>query len=212
MNWKDVTIKQYKAIEELRDCLTDDMNEIDNLNLNIALCAILTDKDVEEIERMDMDDFGDLLRETQFMKTPLVNVPIKNTYTINGKKYKLNTNINNFTVSQYIDFQTLLKEGSGDMVKLLAIYLIPLGKEYGEYDFEEVYKDIESMSIEDGHSICFFFQLQYATLMRSSLIYSKRKMKRMMKRETDKEKKKLMKVAIEELERSLEMFGDGGIS
>lgn len=211
MNWNDITIKQFNEIEKLRGSLTEDMTIEDNIDINVKLISIIFNKDVDEVENLDIREMGELIKQTNFLREPIPNKRIENKYTINGRKYALNTNIQKLSVSQYIDFQTYKSNGENDIVKFLSIYLIPYGKTYGEYDFEEVYKDIESMSIVDGNAICFFFRLQFAILMRTSLIYSIKKMKRMMRKEKNKVKKEELKIAIKQLEKNLEEYGDGGI-
>lgn len=210
--WNNITIKQYNLINDLRGELKEKMDEIDNININIKLYSIISGKDIEEIERMDINEFGEIVEnEMAFMLEPIPTVAVKNKYEINGKQYVLNTNVRQLSVSQYIDYNNIMQNEEKDMVKLLSIYLIPDGKEYGDYDFGEVYKDIESMSVVDGNAICFFFRLQYALLMRSSIIYSKKMLKKMMKREKNEEKKKKMKETLTTLEMNLEEFGAGGI-
>ena len=210
--WNNITIKQYNLINDLRGELKEKMDEIDNININIKLYSIISGKDIEEIERMDINEFGEIVEnEMAVMLEPIPTVAVKNKYEINGKQYALNTNVRQLSVSQYIDYNNIMQNEEKDMVKLLSIYLIPDGKEYGDYDFGEVYKDIESMSVVDGNAICFFFRLQYALLMRSSIIYSKKILKKMMKREKNEEKKKKMKETLTTLEMNLEEFGAGGI-
>ena len=73
--------------------------------------------------------------------------------------------------------------------KILAIFLIPDGKEYGDYDILEVANEIENyFSIEDAVTLTFFFSNLKKKLLIVSLLYLE-KMKKKAEKKLNKKKK-----------------------
>ena len=65
-------------------------------------------------------------------------------------------NLQELSVARYMDFCNLAP--TGDYEKILAVVLIPDGKEYGDYDLDQVYNDILDMNMVDVYSIFNFFK------------------------------------------------------
>ena len=201
-SWKDITVdvflnlnQRLAAIEETGD------DDIDNINKNITIISCLCDIDEDIIADLDVNDFGRLVRETDFLKD-MPKAEIKDKYTINGKNYYVHLNLQEMTMSQYIDFQTFYKDKDKYAKEIIACFLIPKGKKYCEdYNIKDVINDIGQMSIIDAHSIMFFFTLSFVSLTKVMLAYSTKKMKKQMRKEKNEETKKKMEEAINQIQR-----------
>lgn len=210
-NWNDITIGVYNKLNKLLKFEPTDDVVMDELNLTIQILSVLCDVDEDVIGDLTRSEFAELAAQCAFLQE-LPKVKIKDKYTINGKEYTVQFNVQDMTMAQYIDYQTFIKEQDKYMSNILACFLIPKGKKYGDgYNLQEVVNDIENyFSIVDAHSVCFFFTLLFQSLTKVMLTYLVKKMKKGMKKMTKEEKEKTQE-AIDHLNKviSLVKNGDG---
>ena len=205
-SWNDISINTFNKLREIKINSNDSLELLDS---NIALLSILCDVDEDTIASLTTSEFSTLLSQTTFLST-LPKVKIQDTYTINGNKYEVFLTLKDMSVAQYIDFQTFYKDQDKYFKELLACFLIPKGKKYGEdYDVQEVIDDIGNhLSIVDANSILFFFVLLYQSLTKATLTYSIRQMKKARKK-MNKEEQKKIDMAIAEMKRAMTLVGNG---
>ena len=210
-NWKEISINTFKKLQvALKDVIITDDATLNNINSNIAMLSVLCDVDEDTIASLSTSEFVKLVNDSNFL-SDMPKVKITDTYVINGKVYKVFLSLKNMSVAQYIDFQTFYKEYDKYTRELLACFLIPEGKRYGEdYDIAEVITDIgEHLSIVDANSILFFFVILYQSLTKTTLNCSIRDMKKMMRKEKNKEQKMKMEQAIMELKKARDLVANG---
>lgn len=185
--WDDISVELFDKIKEVLN-----KKGIDEIDKNIGIVSILCDTDEDEISSLPITEFSKLVEQTAFLNK-MPRVEIRDKYVINGKKYNVFTNLKKMTTAQYIDFQTLQKNYNKNLKYLLAVFLIPENKEYGDYDIDEVADDLyRHLSIADAESIMFFFAMSYRALTQGILTYSISQMKKEMR----KEKNKILKFKI----------------
>ena len=191
-SWNDINISTYNKLKSIKLESGDNINLI---NYNIQLLSILTDISEEDIENLGLDKFNALVKATDFLREEIKTVKTKLIYNINGKEYYFQTNPRLLTTGQFIDFQTYIKNDSS-IEHILSCCLIPYNKKYGDYDVEEVIKDIaEHLSIVDALSIQFFFVQLYEKLkiaFQTSLI---NQMKKLEKKNKSKEIQMMLETA-----------------
>lgn len=178
-SWADITIADYKRIQEI---LSSDADEMEK---NVELLAVICDADTDDIWDMDIDTLSDLtdslgwlkdFDESKIRKNQIDKVKLKS-YTCNVMR-----DLSTFTVAQYVDFQNYWREDhERNLTKILSCFLVPDGQKYNEgYDIAELVNEIdENMSICVAKSIYFFFVNSYITSMQDilkSLDIKKRKM------------------------------------
>ena len=210
-NWKEISINTFKKLQDvLKDVIITDDATLNNLNSNIAMLSVLCDVDEDTIASLSTSEFVKLVNDSNFL-SDMPKVKITDTYVINGKVYKVFLSLKNMSVAQYIDFQTFYKDYDKYTRELLACFLIPEGKRYGEdYDIAEVITDIGNhMSIVDAHSILFFFVILYQSLTKTILNYSIKDMKKMMRKEKNKEQRMKMEQAIMEMKKARDLVANG---
>ena len=160
-NWKEISVNTFKKLQaNINNAEEDGDNMLNNLNKEIAMLAVLCDVDEDAIANLTQNEFGKLLTQTNFL-ADMPKVKVTDKYKINGADYQVFLSLKQMTVSQYIDFQTFYADTEKYFCELLACFLIPKGKKYGEgYDIDVVVKDIGNhLSIVDANSILFFFAL-----------------------------------------------------
>lgn len=209
-SWKDINVNTFIRLKsEWQNFETTGDKVMDELNSSIILLSILCDATEDEITNLSKSEFITLLHQTGFIND-MPKAKIQDKYVINGKKYKVFLTLQDMSISQYIDFQTFYKEQDKYFKELIACFLIPDGKKYGEYNINEVIDDIGNhMTIVDAHSILFFFVLLYQSLTKVILNYSIKDMKKMMKKEKDKEQKMKMEKSIAEMKKAMDSLNDG---
>lgn len=214
-NWKEISVNTFKKLQaNINNAEEDGDNMLNNLNKEIAMLAVLCDVDEDAIANLTQNEFSKLLTQTNFL-VDMPKVKVTDKYRINGADYQVFLSLKQMTVSQYIDFQTFYADTEKYFCELLACFLIPKGKKYGEgYDIDVVVRDIgEHLSIVDANSILFFFALLYRSLTKAMLSYSVRQMKKLMKKTKDKAEKTKLQTAIAEMEKAMSLLtnGDGSI-
>lgn len=203
-DWSEISIKKF---DEIKKSLKRNSNN--ELESNLELLSILCDVSVEEIEDLPLTEFSRLLKQTDFMaKMPKIDV--KEKYVINGRQYNVCLNVNKMTTAQYIDYQTFGKDIENNLKNIIAVFMIPEGKKYGDYDLEEVIDELyNNMPIADAYSVCFFFTLQLQSLTKATLYYLERKIKKEMKKEKNKMRKEKITEGLEQIQQVKHLLNDG---
>lgn len=206
--WKDITIDVYEKIRAIK---ADELNTDEQaLDLNIKLLSILCDVDEDTITDLPITEFSNLVSKTEFLKD-MPKYTIESTYKVGDRVFEVQTNLRAMTTAQFIDFQTLVKEQDKNLSNLLACFMLPKGKKYGEdYDIIEVAEYLKkNMSIATARSVMFFFTLEYQVLQKVMLDYSIKEMKREMKNEENEETKKKMEEAIQQMMQLKDLIKSG---
>lgn len=199
-SWREVSINDYfNLVKKLED---DNLSPQD---IQVAKVAFITGLDEDDVWNMNLQEFNQAITDAQWLEKFDINPNVKFTkLKLAGNDYVVDTNLQNFTVAQYIDFQTFYpKRKSNDKVigNILACFIIPKDKKYSEgYDVQQLVATInEELDIMTANEIMFFFLKQYLISIRATANYFNWIMKKMKKRVKDKEK-------IEQLEQKWEQM------
>ena len=184
--WSEVTIKEYISIIGI---LQD--KDLDELEINNYILSVLTGLDIKEIRMLSIQEYTECLKATEFLKKP-PSSKLKKNYIINNKKYNTVMKLSNVNTGQYMDLQELSKDYDStieNMSTILAIFLIPDGKKYGQYNLEEAADEIENhFNIEDAVTLTFFFSNLKRKLLTTFLLYLEKMKKKAEKVEKKKKK------------------------
>ena len=112
-------------------------------------------------------------------------------YNIGGKEFVVELNPNKMTVSQYLDFQTFIKDPNKYISNLLACFLIPKGEKYGDSDPLENAKFLEENC---NYAICqdinFFFLKLLETYIHNTRESLEKSLKKILRKEKNPTVKK----------------------
>ena len=192
--WDDVSISLYNEISKI--CGDE---KIEPLDKNIKLVALLSNTPEDEIWDLELEELRPLLNDIQWLwKFDFKKKWKGNKLKINGNAYDVCTDLEKFTISQYIDFQMIwprLKDSDDDYSRILATFIIPEGKKYNkDYDLQGVIKEInENLSITQANSVLYFFLISLANSIRATEICYKALMKILRMRMKTKQEKETMK-------------------
>lgn len=195
--YEKMSIGKFQETREILKSI-EDFNE-----LKIELVAILNDMETDDVLDLPLTTFHHLLQGIGFLFEEPKKRQVLTKYNVGGVELETMTDIHNMTAGQFIDYQTYIKDTDKYIVEILSVFLIPKGKKYGDYDIIEIQKLIkDNLSIVDAVSLSAFFLKWYQSLLMATKNYLTRKMKRMMKREKNKEVREKMMEALALLEGS----------
>ena len=171
-SWRDVTIDEYfNLVDRLSD---EGLTEYER---EVILVSFVTGLDEDKVWDMTIGEFKANQLNTTFMKEFNVARDCNfKTIQLAGEKYDVCTDLHNFTVAQYIDFQTFYaqrKDNANILASLLACFIIPRGHSYAEgYDVNDLKnKMINGLDILTAEEHLFFFLKRYLLLMRATANY-----------------------------------------
>lgn len=196
-SWKELSISEYVQIQDISLKQYDD-----DVDYALDILSILSDKDRSFLGSIPAPHIINIARSLNFLNTKMEKGTLQAKYTINGKNYNAILNVNDFSAIQYIDLSTLLKdnEGNKNLHYILAVILIPEGKEYNTYDIHEVANEIKNhFRFIDAYALSLFFSTLTKSLMQATQMLSARKILKMEKSEKDPERKKRLKNLRKEL-------------
>lgn len=196
-NYNDLTIGKYQEIQAV---LNGEI--VDEYATNIQLVSILSDMTEDEVGSMGLTEYKALNQKLVFLTEMPVQKMVADKYKIGGFELDTMLAVDKMTVSQYVDYQTFVKEPDKYLVELLSIFLIPKGKKYNEgYDIIEVQKAIrDNLSIVDAISLSAFFLLWSQSLTKATVTCLTKKLKRMKKKMKNPMEIQKMEEAIMNLE------------
>lgn len=114
-------------------------------------------------------------------------------YNIGGKEFEVELDPNKMTVSQYLDFQTFIKDPNKYISNLLACFLIPKGEKYGDSDPLENAKFLEeNCSYAICQDINFFFLKLLETYIHNTRESLEKSLKKILRKEKNPTVKKQM--------------------
>lgn len=159
MDWNDVSLQQYAQVYNIliEENLPDDekicliTQELFNINVLSAPLNEVKDK-INTVKKL--------------LSTPIPqNQALNDVYVLNGKRYKLCSDLSKITTAQYIDYMNYINTGVNINTYniFLSIFFIPEGHEYNDgYSLSELKNNIDLyLSIVDATAISTFF-LHYA--------------------------------------------------
>ena len=171
-SWRDVTIDEYfNLVDRLSD---EGLTEYER---EVILVSFVTGLDEDKVWDMTIGEFKANQLNTAFMKEFNVARDCNfKTIQLAGEKYDVCTDLHNFTVAQYIDFQTFYaqrKDNANILASLLACFIIPRGHGYAEgYDVNDLkMKIINGLDILTAEELLFFFLKRYLLSMRATANY-----------------------------------------
>lgn len=171
-SWRDVTIDEYfNLVDRLSD---EGLTEYEREVILVSFVMGVTE---DKVWDMTIGEFKTNQMNTAFMKEFNVARDCNfKTIQLAGEKYDVCTDLHNFTVAQYIDFQTFYaqrKDNTNILASLLACFIIPRGHGYAEgYDVNDLkLKIINGLDILTAEELLFFFLKRYLLLMRATANY-----------------------------------------
>lgn len=204
-SWRDVTINEYF---DFRDKLESASSDYEKEIIKIAFVNGFKEEDVwnmtiADVKRYQKNTFW--LNDFEISK----DVKFKN-IKIEDEVYKINPDMQNFSVAQYIDFQNFFPkrtQKTNYIGNILACFIVPKGKKYGEgYDVAQLVNKInDNVDILTSNEIIFFFLKRYLFSIKVMLTFFKYQMKilKIIGKKKHREKIKWIEEKVKELEKNI---------
>ena len=213
-SYDKLTVGKYTEIQEI---LHSDYEEF--IEIQPKILAILADKTEDEVLGLPVSKYAELVQQSAFvLETPKVKGRSLVDLNINGRVFRFVRDTQDITASQYIDYQTLVTKTDNwkYLANILACFLVPKGGKYCEgYDVFEVVRWInDNLDVYTAMDTCFFFRRKCLKSIKRSLRYSAALMRVMKwKAPTERMRKVLRRkrVELEEVLKTLQEYGDGGL-
>ncbi len=144
---------------------------IDETDLRVKVCALLAGKTEREVLNAPISESAAWFRGMAFLsdEAPIAR-RIADAYQVGGFDLVPTTDLRKLTTAQYFDFQAFAPGGEAKLPELLAAFLVPRGKTYGDgYDVVEVQQAIrDALPVTDVLALSAFFLSKYAALIRAT--------------------------------------------
>lgn len=166
----------------------------DEIDTQVEMISILSDEDIDTILSLPLTEYQKRARATAFLlNEPKVGDRPPRTIKIGNTVYEVVKDIRSFTTGQYIDYQNYISDLSlveDNLPRLMTVFLIPKGHKYSDgYEIFDVEKDALNIPIETVLTLSRFFFRKSQTSISNTLTCLDWMMKRMEKKEKDKEKR-----------------------
>lgn len=199
-SYNELTVGKYQEIRKI------DFDDLDILEQQVALIAVLNDMDEEEVFDLPLEEYKELSAGLQFLNTP-PQIDYKRklkSITLKGQEYRILQDAREMTAGQYIDYQHYLGADNFDeqLPNILTVFVLPKDKEYGEdYDIYELAQTFRNdMPIITAMEIAAFFFRVSQFSIKTSLRSLRMRLRMMMRRTKDETVKEQMREAISQLE------------
>lgn len=187
-------------------CAVSEDPALDTTARTVAYISILADMAEDEVLRLPIGDFAAMARQTAFLCKDADPSEVAKCYRLGKWELVPVLDFRRMTAGQYIDFQALVKDSAKHLVEILAVFLVPKGRKYGEgYEIDEVKEAIRTMlPLTAALALQDFFLRSLHVLIRASLSCSDKALKQV----RDSRKRKELETEMRRLRRLLKN-GDG---
>lgn len=161
--YSTISLQDYVDLQRIISEETDDYVKMQGV-VRIVKGVDIDTLPIQEAHRL-MDEVSEQLQQ------PLQYDDIRDTYKF-GDYTCVVTDADNMTMGQFMDYQTLLKEGvNKHLVEILSVLFVPKGSKYsdGTYDLIALRKHIASSPVDYCISVVPFVQRLFVKSLKASL-------------------------------------------
>lgn len=206
-NYKDLPVGKY---QEILDINAD--TEAEDIDRQVRTIAVLSDTDEDTILALSLPEYAALAARTAFlMHEDNETHKLAKLYDLGGLQLVPTVEARKVTTAQYIDFQTMTREGwDKHLVEVLSTLLVPKGHTYGNgYDIADVQDAIRRhLCVTDALSLLAFFFVSFKASITSTLISSRQTVKKA--RKAGKMPEAKAKELLERIAETEKMLSGGG--
>ena len=192
-SWSEVTVEQFAALQNVMK--HDDLHEYEK---NVAIISIMSGWSEAEVKKLSLKSYTNIMKSLAFLSSA-VEGKLQKYMMANGKKYRIESDVEKLTGGQYITLMHLMKDQDkvmDNMADILALFCIPCKKTWfgwkdGTYDSEQhntVAADMKKAKMDVVYPLTAFFFESYKNYARSMQVYLA-----MMAKDNLKEAKKKLK-------------------
>lgn len=163
-NYNTLTLGLYLDIDAV---FQSDAEDIDK---QVRIIALLDGTTPEAVLALPLNDYAAKAAATEFLRhdCPPISAPSR---VISGDLVLIPTkDFTNITTAQYVDFQTFSKGGTAKLPELIAVLLVPEGRNYNDgYDVAQVVRVVRDLPLPVALGLSAFFFGQLVQSIQASL-------------------------------------------
>lgn len=210
-NYDHMPFEVYVRILNILD--DKDLSELDQ---QVAIVAALSGCTTDEVLDLPVDDFAERTHALAFLEErpprPEAQRP-PSVIEAGGFRLRL-VDPQDMNTAQFVDYQSLVKEGKRGYVPLLSVFLVPYGKTYGHsgdddpraYDIRAVRDAIgRHLTVPQVNNAAAFFLSEWQQRLRRSMTSLSRRLGRLARKFRDPSRRAEIEARLEALRR----YGDG---
>lgn len=163
----------------LEICAVSEDPALDTMGRTVSYISILADMGEDEVLLLPLDEFSQMARQTAFLCRDAEPSKVAKCYRLGQWELVPVLDFRRMTAGQYIDFQSMVKDSGKNLIEILAVFLVPKGRKYGEgYELDEVKEAIRTMlPLTAALALQAFFLRSLHSLIRASLSSSEKALK-----------------------------------
>jgi hypothetical protein len=176
-SWSEVTVEQFIALQNV---LKHD--DLDQYEKNVAIISIMSGWSDSDVRKITLKSYTNVMKNLTFLSSA-VEGKLQKYMMVNGKKYRIESDVEQLTGGQYITLMHLMKDQEkvmDNMAEILALFCIPSKKKWfrwtdGTYDSEQHNKVAEEMKdakMDVVYPLTGFFFESYKNFAHSMQVYS----------------------------------------
>ena len=187
-SYSKLTLDKYLQLREI------ELEGREELDVQVEMISILSDESVEDILNLPLTEYQRRVQKTMFLLSePKIGDKPPKRIKIDGEEYDVVRDIRSFTTGQYIDYQNYISDITKveeNLPLLCTVFILPRGHRYGDgYDIADVAEVAKRIPIETVLTLSRFFFRKSQTSIDNTLTCLDWMMRRMERKEKDKEKK-----------------------
>lgn len=145
-------------------------SDADDIDKQVRIIALLDGTTPEAVLALPLKEYSAKAAATEFLRhdCPPISAPSR---VISGDLVLIPTkDFTNITTAQYVDFQTFSKGGTAKLPELIAVLLVPEGRNYNDgYDVAEVVRVVRDLPLPVALGLSAFFFGQLVQSIQASL-------------------------------------------
>ena len=145
-------------------------SDADDIDKQVRIIALLDGTTTEAVLALPLKEYSAKAAATEFLRhdCPPISAPSR---VISGDLVLIPTkDFTNITTAQYVDFQTFSKGGTAKLPELIAVLLVPEGRNYNDgYDVAQVVRVVRDLPLPVALGLSAFFFGQLVQSIQASL-------------------------------------------
>lgn len=151
-NMHDLPIGKYLEIQEIGK------RQDEAIDKSTAVLSVLTGWSVADIENLSLPEYSALASGCGWLYEEMPIAAVRGEYRIGDYRLRA-VDAESLTYAQFVEFQQFCKDVESNILNLLSVVLVPLGKRYGEgYNVRDVRKWIaRCLPTDEAFTLVAFF-------------------------------------------------------
>lgn len=133
-NYNEITLEQYRKISALQETEKTDIHKV------MGTIRILTGMTENQLLSIGSKDIERIQKVLAWLNTPPQDLELQTTFTLDGVEYGVIPDIDNISVGEFADLETMCQDANENLHEIMAIMYRPITRRVGSWYEVEAYK------------------------------------------------------------------------